>query len=67
MVEYHVIPLTTGFISGTLSDKKLQTALNKEADHGWHLVRSIHEHKKVFGIFSRESHFLVFEREKSGG
>ena len=39
--------------------------LNKEAGHAWHLARSIHEHKKILGIFSRESHFLVFERPKA--
>jgi len=65
MLEYRVIPLTTGLISGALSDKKLQVALNSEAANGWRLVRSIHEEKKVWGIFTRETHFLVFERERA--
>ncbi len=61
--EYHIHALTTGFFSGTLNPRKLQDTLNRYGAEGWRFVRSIHETKKVWGIFSRESHFLVFERE----
>jgi hypothetical protein len=32
--EYLVEPVTTGFFSGTLDPKKLQTALNQKGMHG---------------------------------
>ena len=30
---------------------------------GWKFVKSIHETKKILGIFSREAHFVIYERE----
>ncbi len=65
MKEYIVKPVTTGFFSGSLSEKKLQDFLNQHAGQGWRFVKSVHESKKVFGIFSREAHFVVFERDRS--
>jgi len=65
MKEYLVEPVTTGFFSGSLSERKLQDFLNSKARHGWRFVRSVHESKKVMGIFSREAHFVVFERDES--
>jgi|688.fasta_scaffold177770_2 hypothetical protein len=61
--EYIVEPLTTGFFSGALDPKKLQNALNQKGMQGWKFVKSIHETKKILGIFSREAHFVIYERE----
>ena len=62
---YKVSPLTTGFFSGTLDPRKLETFLNQHAAEGWKFVRSIHEQKKVLFFFKREAHFVVFEKEMS--
>jgi|GEM_PF-1801961 len=61
-LTYKVVVLTTGCFSGTLDPNKLQQTLNSEAKGGWKFARSIHEQKKILGLFSREAHFLVFER-----
>jgi len=61
-VVYDVDVLTTGVFTGTLKPEKLVAALNARASQGWRLARSIHEEKRVFGIFKREAHFLIFER-----
>ena len=63
MKEYLVSPVTTGFFSGTLDPVKLQTFLNQHAAQGWKLVRTIQETKKILGIFAREPHFVIFERD----
>ena len=63
MKDYFVETVTTGFFSGTLKAAKLNAALNKRAAEGWRLARTIHERKRVLVLFSRESHFLIFERE----
>jgi hypothetical protein len=63
MKDYLVETVTTGFFSGTLKAAKLNTALNKRAAEGWRLARTIHERKRVLVLFSRESHFLIFERD----
>ena len=60
--SYTVYPLSTGFFSGTLNPKKLEEALNLHAQQGWIFEKSIHETKKILGIFSREAHFLIFRR-----
>ncbi|MDP0490109.1 MAG: DUF4177 domain-containing protein [Verrucomicrobiota bacterium JB023] len=60
--QYKVFPLATGLFSGTLNPVKLEEALNSHARDGWSFVKSIHETKKVLGIFSREAHFLIFRR-----
>lgn len=61
--QYVVHTHTTSLFSGTLSPKKLQEVLNAYGADGWRFVKSIHETKRVFFFFGRESHFLVFERE----
>ena len=61
--QYIVYPLTTGFFSGTLNPKKLQEALNQHSQQGWIFDKSIHETTKIFGIFSREAHFLIFRTQ----
>ena len=60
--QYTVHTFKTGCFSGTLDPNKLQAVLNQHAQQGWKFVKSIHEEQKVFGIFSREAHFLIFER-----
>lgn len=61
--EYLIKPVTTGLFTGNLSERKLQDFLNQHAKQGWKFVRSIQETKKVWGIFAREAHFVVFERD----
>jgi hypothetical protein len=61
--DYHVEAFTTGLFSGTLSPKKLQDTLNHFGKQGCRLVRTIHERRRVLLFFSREVHFLIFERE----
>ena len=65
MKEYIVVLNDTGLFSGSLDPARLQTQLNKYAVQGWRFARSIHETRKVFFIFSRECHFLIFERDKA--
>lgn len=62
--KYMVVPFYTGCFGGGLDEKKLTGALNEYAAQGWRLARTIHETKKVFLIFQRETHFLVFEKEQ---
>jgi hypothetical protein len=61
--EYRVELLHTGVFSGTLDPKRLQAALNRPGAEGWRFVRSIHETRRVFFLFQREAHFLVFEKD----
>lgn len=63
MKQYIVRPVTTGFFSGALNELKLEAFLNGHAAQGWKFVKSIHETKKILGIFSREAHFVIFERD----
>lgn len=63
MLEYRVEPYYTGCLSGALNPKKLASVLNGFSEDGWRFVRSIHEVSRIFLFFSRESHFLIFERE----
>lgn len=58
--------VSTGFFSGRLSASKLERALNLHASGGWRFSKSIHESKRWLFFFSREAHFLVFERESGG-
>ena len=37
--------------------------LNEYGGKGWKFTKSIHETKKVFVFFQRETHFLIFERD----
>lgn len=62
MKEYLIKPVTTGFFSGSLSEIKMQDFLNKHGASGWKFVKSIHETKRVLGLFKREAHFVIFER-----
>jgi hypothetical protein len=48
--------------SGTIDPKVLEATINIKAAEGWLLVRTIHERKRSFVLFSREVHFLIFER-----
>ena len=63
MKQYLVKAVTTGFFSGSLSERKLQDFLNQHTAQGWKFVKSIHETKKVLGIFKREAHFVIFEKD----
>lgn len=63
MKDYLVETITTGFFSGTLKANKLNVALNRRAAEGWRLARTIHERRRVFLFFSREAHYLIFERD----
>ncbi len=60
--QYKVVVLTTGCFTGTMDPFKLQNTLNAHAVDGWKFSKSIHEEQKILGIFSREAHFLIFER-----
>lgn len=62
MPEYKVDTFSTGFFSGTLNPKKLESQLNKQAAEGWQLARTIHETRRIFLFFKRETHFLVLVR-----
>jgi hypothetical protein len=66
MKQYLVESVTTGFFSGTLNPQKLQNALNQRGAQGWRLVRTIRETKKILGMFSREAHFVIYERDGHG-
>jgi hypothetical protein len=62
---YIVVPFFTGCMGGSLDEKKLTATLNEYGAQGWKFARSIHETKRVFGgLLSRETHFLVFERDQ---
>jgi hypothetical protein len=62
---YKVELCDTGFLSGTLSADKLETQINRRAAEGWRFVRSIQERRRVLGLFSREAHFLIFEKNRN--
>jgi len=61
---YIVVPFYTGCLGGSLDEKKLTATLNEYGAQGWKFARSIHETKRIAGIFARETHFLVFERDQ---
>jgi hypothetical protein len=61
--KYLVVPFYTGCVGGGLDEKKLTGTLNEKGNQGWRLRQTIHETKKVFLIFQRETHFLIFEKE----
>lgn len=63
MKQYVVVPFFTGCFGGSLDDKALTSALNEYGSKGWKFTKSIHETKRVFVIFQRETHFLIFERD----
>lgn len=63
MATYKVIKFDTGFFSGTLNPKKLEAQLNDHAAEGWRLARTIHETRRSWVLFSRETHFLVLVKD----
>jgi hypothetical protein len=65
MKDYFVDTVTTGLFSGTLKAAKVQAALVKHAREGWRLSKTIHERKRVLLFFSREVHYLIFEKTLS--
>ena len=66
MTTYKVATLSPRLFSGTLDPTKLQALLNEHAAEGWSFSRSIHVSKRVWLLFSRSVHFVVFERDGEG-
>lgn len=62
--EYKVVPFYEG-CTGTLNEGDLSRVLNEETGEGWRFKRSIREQRRVFLLWTREEHFLIFEREIS--
>lgn len=62
MTRYEVEVISTGMFTGTLDPRKLQEILNRRADQGWTLARTIKEERRRFLMGQREAHFLIFER-----
>lgn len=58
--KYKVEYFRTRLFSGTLDAAHLEKILNRLGGEGWVLERTIAERKRVFGIFSREVHILIF-------
>lgn len=58
--KYKVEYFRTRLFSGTLDAAHLEKILNRLGGEGWVLERTIGERKRVFGIFSREVHVLIF-------
>lgn len=63
MRNYTIHAFKTGIFSGALNPEKMKEVLNEHANRGWKLARTIRERKRVWLIFSREAHFMIFERE----
>lgn len=63
MRSYTIHTFKTGVLSGTLNPERLKEALNEHAARGWKLARTIQERRRVWLFFSREAHFIIFERE----
>jgi Domain of unknown function (DUF4177) len=61
-VRYAVDLVLTRFWSRTLPPQRLERALNDRATQGWKFSRSITEKRRKFLIFTRDAHFLIFER-----
>lgn len=59
---YEVEVLKQRFWSGTLDQRKLQDILNRRADAGWELARTVTSSSRMFLLFKRESLFLIFRR-----
>lgn len=59
---YEVEVLKERRFSSTLDPKRLADVLNSRASDGWTFVRSITSTSRSWLLFSRETHFLVFER-----
>ena len=65
MKQYLVVPFYSGCISGGLNEKKLTATLNEHAAQGWRFAYSIHETRRIWFFFTRETHFIVLEREQA--
>lgn len=63
MKQYLVIPFYSGCVTGSLNEKKLTASLNEHAAQGWRFSYSIHERRRIWFLFSRETHFMILERE----
>lgn len=63
MRTYSIYTYKTGVFSGTLNPEKMLEVLNEHASRGWTLSRTIRERRRVWLFFSREAHFLIFEKE----
>ncbi len=61
-VEHRVAPFHTALFSGCLNETKLQKELIRLDAEGWRRRRTIHHTKRRWGLFNRETHFLVMER-----
>jgi hypothetical protein len=66
MHTYHVEFFKTRLFSGTMDANRLQDRLNKLGKEGWVLERTIQERKRVFILFSREVHILIFRHYEAG-
>jgi hypothetical protein len=42
---------------------KLEAFLNAHAAQGWKFVKSMHETKKILGLFAREAPVVIFGRD----
>jgi len=58
--SYHVEFFKTRLFSGTVDADRLKKTLNRLGEQGWLLERTIAERKRVFLLFSREVHILIF-------
>ena len=63
MKEYCVEMFKPRLFSGTIDPAMLEATINIKASEGWRFIRSINERKRSFVLFSREVHFLVYERD----
>jgi len=63
MTEYKVVPFTGGCFTGNVSDSDLQSTINSHAAEGWVLSKTITDTQRFLLLFSRTTHFLIFERE----
>lgn len=59
---YEVEAFKERLFSSTLNPQKLAEVLNRRADAGWQLARHITSTSRMWLIFKREVHFLIFER-----
>ena len=63
---YQVKEYQTGLFSGTMKASELQSMIAGQGAQGWRLARTIRERKRMLLFFSRETHFLIFEKEMGG-
>jgi hypothetical protein len=63
MPQYKVRTIAGGCITGNLNPNKLESLINVECQGGWRLSRSLVDQQRFLLLFSKNTHFLVFERE----